>query len=245
MHRFYLPNENFTTKWVDITDPSELHHLKNVLRAQPGQKVALFNGKGKEAIASITKVEGQKIQFEIQNILSKKETSQLQLILACALPKKGKFETIIEKTTELGIDEIIPLITQRTEIRLKKEAQEKKLKRFQTVAINAAKQSKRTEIPQIHSFTTFPDVLKELRAKNITIIILSLQNPQNTLKAVLEKHPESTKTAFLIGPEGDFTKEEYALAEKNQCIPVTLGKTVLKVETAAICAIACARQFNI
>jgi len=149
---------------------------------------------------------------------------------------------IIEKATELDVDEIIPMITNRTEVKLTDSRQAKKQLRYQTIAINAAKQSKRTIVPVIHPVTDFSSALDQLTKTTIAIIPSLVDSPENLLNA-FEKIRSPEAVSILIGPEGDFTPEEYAQAQHKGCIPVTLGKTILKVETAAICSLSCANLF--
>jgi 16S rRNA (uracil1498-N3)-methyltransferase len=241
MHRFYCPKTDFSAKTVVITDKEELHHLRNVLRLKNNNDIHLFDGKGKEAAGILLSVTAQKADVQITSVKSYHRSKPL-FILACALPKKSKFEMIIEKATELGVDEIIPMMTQRTEVNLKGDRLGKKGIRFHTVALNASKQSQRMIIPTIHPVTDFKTILDHL-TETTTTIIPSLPEKSNKLFAVLQRLKSPQAISFFIGPEGDFTPEEYALAQKQGCIPVTLGNTVLKVETAAICTLSCANIF--
>ena len=241
MHRFYCPEADFARQQISITNKEELHHLKDVLRLKKDANVCLFNGQGKEASGKILSVSSQKAEVEILSVKECKP-NRPRFILACALPKKSKFEWIIEKATELGVDEIIPLNTKRTEINLKGDRLVSKKTRYQTVAINAAKQSQRSFIPTIHPVMDFPSALKSL-TKSSTVIIPSLTGERKSLLKALRDMKSSQTISFLIGPEGDFTPEEYAFAQKCGCIAVTLGDTILKVETAAICVLSCASLF--
>lgn len=241
MHRFYCPGADFSSKHICITDKSELHHLRDVLRLKKNDRVYLFDGKGAEAAGSLRAVTSRKADVQIQTVTQFERKKPL-IILACALPKKSKFEFIIEKAAELGADEIIPLRTLRTEIRLKGGRLDKKNLRYQTVAVNAAKQSRRAVVPAVHPVTDFPAALDRL-AKTTVPFIPSLSGERENLLAAFRDAGSPAAVSFLIGPEGDFTPEEYALAREHGCIPVTLGETVLRVETAAICSLACAGLF--
>lgn len=168
------------------------------------------------------------------------------IILACAIPGKSKFELIIEKATELGVDEIIPLKTKRAEMELRGDRLQRTIARYRDAAADAAKQSKRLRVPVIQPITDFASTLKSF-TKETTVFIPSLpggegeggerRNIFEAFKAV----PPPSRVAFLIGPGGDFTPQEYDLARSRGCIPVSLGKTVLKVETAALVVVACAQ----
>src|SRR3989338_5294947 len=238
MHRFYCPQADLSGKTVSITDLSELHHLRTVLRLKKNDLVQIFDGKGQEASGTLCSISPQKAEVRIQSVRAMSHLKPL-LILACALPKKSKFELIIEKATELGVDEIIPLKTERTEIRLDGTRMANKTARFNTVAVNASKQSKRSPIPIIYPVLNFESALEKL-TKRSTVIIPSLEEKETGLVSALRQLKSPDAVSFLIGPEGDFTPGEYALASDSGCIPVTLGKTVLKVETAALCALSCA-----
>ena len=243
MHRFYCKNINLSEEKIVLSQTTEIHHIKNVLRLKKGAKVSIFTESKEEAIVEITSLSDSQIEFNLIELLSNSDTSDVQLVLACALPKKGKFETIIEKATELGINEIFPLQTKRTEVVLKGDRLSKKRERFQTVAINAAKQSKRNTVPTIHPITNFEKCLTTLQ-DDTQLIIPSLNEKSLSLQKACDKIFPTNKIGCLIGPEGDFTEEEYTLAEKKGCIPVTLGPTTLKVETAAICTISYLRQVS-
>ena len=239
MHRFYCPQSDFSGKTVFITDKNELHHLRTVLRLKKNDTVQLFDGKGKEASGTLYAITPQKAEVRILSVRSITHIKPL-LILACALPKKSKFELIVEKATELGVDEIIPLKTARTEILIEGARMANKISRFNSVAANAAKQSKRSTIPNIYPALDFETALKRL-TKRSSVIIPSLEEKDTDLVSALQQLKSPDAVSFLIGPEGDFTPVEYALARDSGCVPVTLGKTVLKVETAALCALSCAR----
>ena len=162
------------------------------------------------------------------------------IILACAIPKESEFELIIERATELGADEIIPLRTKRTEMDLKGDRLAKMIARYHDVAVNAAKQSGRLRVPVIHPVTDLTVVLKSFPERT-TVFIPSLSGERKNILEAFKAVPSSSRVAFLIGPEGDFTPQEYDLARARGCIGVSLGKTVLKVETAALVAVACAQ----
>ncbi len=239
MYRFYCPNADFSKKTFTISDLNEIHHIKDVLRLKKGSSIQIFNAKSQQAEVLIEKVGEAAIEVSIGNI---KEASGggRKLILACAPPKKGKFEVIIEKCTELGVDEIIPLKTKRTEVFFNDDRMRTKLNRFEAIAINAAKQSKRLQIPKIHSMTTLADVLKALDPQGIHLFPSLHHHPTHISQALLEADLHKPVTIF-IGPEGDFTPDEVRLAIEHGCTPVSLGETVLKVETAAMACVALAK----
>jgi 16S rRNA (uracil1498-N3)-methyltransferase len=238
MYRFYCPDADFSKSTVVINDIQEIHHIKDVLRLKKGSLVQIFNAKSQQADAIIEQINGSAVHVRVEKVKQNEEGTG-KIILACAPPKKGKFEFIIEKCTELGVDDIIPLKTKRTEVIFKEDKMASKLSRFEAVAVNAAKQSKRTRVPHIHPQTAFLQVLQTL-APNTLMIIPSLNGQQPHIVEVLNKYVPfgGDSIVIFIGPEGDFTPDELELAVKYGCVPVSLGDTVLKVETAAIAAVA-------
>lgn len=251
MHRFYCQNLDLTQDIITITDPNEIHHIKNVLRLKKHTEIKILSDNNLAVKARLVEITAHAITAEKVEDLQPIESTQTHITLACAIPKKGKFELIIEKTTELGIAEIFPMLTQRTEINISADRAANKQQRFIKIAQNAAKQSNRNSVPTVHAFIQFHECLAQLKSERFLILIPSLEEESQTLKSVYSDFLTDTaesiteRIAILIGPEGDFTKEEYALAKEAGCIPVTLGPTVLKVETAAITAVAYLRQESI
>jgi 16S rRNA (uracil1498-N3)-methyltransferase len=255
MYRFYCQDADFSKSSVVISDIHEIHHIKDVLRLKKGSLIQIFNAKSEEAQVVIEQINKEAIGVSVKTV-KQNEEARAKIILACAPPKKGKFEFIIEKCTELGVDEIIPLKTKRTEVIFKEDRMLAKLSRFEAVAVNAAKQSQRPKVPRIYPMMTILEVFKMLDPKTL-MIIPSLNGQLPHIVEVLNKYvsfPNASvgnlvsgppiKTfggdsiVIFIGPEGDFTPDEVELAIKHGCIPVSLGDTVLKVETAAIAAVA-------
>lgn len=242
MHRTFAQHTDLSLDEIILTDPNEIHHLHKVLRKKEGDAIRIFNGEGMEADGRITHISKKDIQI---NILSRREiphdSTITHLILACAIPKKEKFEWIIEKATELGVIEIFPIITQRTEFKFNPQHCRKKEERYQTVAINAAKQCQRLIIPKIHPIRRIRDLLDQTD-HHTKIILPCLINNRQPIKEVFENaHHE--KIMLMIGPEGDFTDQEITFALGRGAIPVSLGNTVLKVETAAISSVAFIKMF--
>ena len=231
-HRFLCPRIEPGAAHITITDRAEIHHLKNVLRVKEGNAVTLCDGKSGESTAIVRAITQTAVTLDLAD--NRQVTiPNRRIILACAIPKKAKFETIIEKCTELGIDEIIPLVTARTEVRVTAERAARKHTRYETVARNAAKQSRRTTIPVIHPVTPFAAALQHARHSDLSIIPC-LRETHTNLRDILAQSSNIKTVIYFIGPEGDFTDEEIKQARAAKCIPVTLGKTVLKVDTAAI-----------
>ncbi len=243
MHRFYLDKADFSKGLVLITDKEELHHMKNVLRLKKGDLFRVFNGQHQEAEVVVESVSGEGIEAKVITVWLMNDASATRIILACAVPKKAKFEFIIEKCTELGVNEIIPLKTKRSDVIYAKEKLSHKQERFIKVAVNAAKQCKRGDIPVIAPMTDLKEVLEKRDRASLAIFPCLVDTPKH-IHEVLGLNKDQKTVYIFIGPEGDFTPQEVSMAMDNGCIPVSLGKTVLKVDTAAIAAVAFIRLLS-
>lgn len=238
MHRFFFPNADLTQSTLEVVSATEIHHLHNVLRLKKGDKITLFNGQGQEACGTILEVTPQRLSVQL-NELNQVAPKDHTLTLACAIPKKAKFEMIIEKATELGADEIIPLVTQRTEVRISADNRVRKTARYQKVAVNAAKQCQRSTIPDVRQPLNYLQLLKAIGTDTLAVIACFHPASQNLIEVMKENQPRP-KILFLVGPEGDFTRHEVDLALAAGCRPANLGPTVLKVDTAALTMLAAA-----
>ena len=236
MYRFYCPGADFSKPSVVLTDAHEIHHIKDVLRLKAGAALQVFNARSQQADAVIEMVQEAAIRLSITSVKAAAEAG-VKVILACVPPKKGKFEWIVEKCTELGVDEIIPLKAKRGEVIFTPERMQGKLKRFEAVAVNASKQSKRLKVTRIHPMSSLADVFHHGDSQGVRLIASLHKHPTHITQALFNVTSSASVTIF-IGPEGDFTPDEVKFAVDNGCIPVSLGDTVLKVETAAICCVA-------
>jgi 16S rRNA (uracil1498-N3)-methyltransferase len=233
MHRSYADISFATTDDIAIHEKDEVHHLKDVMRLKKGDRFCVFNGRGEEAECELDSISSQMVSARILDVRREPHTNRFSIALACAIPKKTKFEWILEKATELGADEIIPLKTERTEVKLLPDRSAKKDQRFQSIVLSAAKQSRRLWMPRLHPITEFKDVLTLIDPET-SAFIPCLVDPRQPISACLNLNILRPKILVLIGPEGDFTPAEVQAAMEAGAIPISLGKTVLRVETAAI-----------
>lgn len=231
MPRFFCPPENISKDKIVITDRREIHHILDVLRKKKDDEVLIFDGENSEYRAIIEEISKNKLILKIKEkkFIQKEE---LEIAIGCAIPKRKRFDLVIEKLTELGVKRIIPLKTERTEVLISKERRENKLFHWQRIALNSAKQSKRIDIPTIESQIEFSQILN--RVKKYDLCLICTICPQTRKIRDVLKESKLKSILILIGPEGDFTFPEVDLAIKKGFIPISLGDLVLRVETAAI-----------
>lgn len=236
MHRFYIAPENWQPDSLGLSD-SEAHHCRNVLRLGPGDKVVLFDGRGRELTAEITASETERIQLRK---LHEAQTPPLRcrITLGQAIPKGKNMDLIVQKAVEIGAAEIAPILSDRTVVRLDEESASSKQSKWQTVAVEAAKQCGQNWLPEVHTPQSLARFFQEHRRFDLQLIG-SLQSDAVHLKKILEEYSAEhgerpVSVLMLVGPEGDFTPAELSLARSQGCRPITLGPIVLRVETAAI-----------
>ena len=262
MHRFHLAPSDWPA--AALTG-SEAHHARGVLRLRLGDRVVLFDGRGREATAEITALESAAVRL---HILQEAVTQPLgaRISLAQAIPKGKNMDLIVQKSVEIGATEIFPLLSARTVVHLDPKSAAQKQAKWQTVALEAAKQCGQNWLPRIHSPRSPDDFFREIESgispvggeagassvdhRSLRLdrsplqfdlrLIGSLQPGAQHLKKILADYTDAHGGArpgsvlMLVGPEGDFTPAEMALARSHGCAPLSLGPIILRVETAAI-----------
>ncbi len=236
MHRFYLAPEEWRPDALALTG-GEAHHCRNVLRLEEGDKVVVFDGRGRELTAEITQISSTAISLRK---LHEARTAPLrcQITLAQAIPKGKNMDLIVQKAVEIGAAEIAPILSDRTIVRLDEESAVSKQEKWQNVAIEAAKQCGQNWLPRVHPPQTMGQFFQQGGRFDLQLIG-SLQSDARHLKEILAEisaeHGDRPRNVLMVvGPEGDFTPAELSLARSHGCRPITLGPIVLRVETAAI-----------
>jgi 16S rRNA (uracil1498-N3)-methyltransferase len=242
MSKFFVHPEHIKGDKAIITG-QEAHHILDVMRLKKQDRITAFDGTGKLYEGKILDTTNKKVKVQIEHVLQDSQKTDLEITLAQGLPKKNKMDYIIEKCTELGIDLIMPTQTTRTIVKLDRVRFASRKLRWQKVAREAAKQCGRTTIPQVQGLSPWPTVLSALSDFDLKLLfslvsLVSLGKQTQRLKDVLRTHNKAKRIILLIGPEGDFTPEEVRGALNAGCIAVSLGKNILKSDTAAISALA-------
>jgi 16S rRNA (uracil1498-N3)-methyltransferase len=229
MHRFLI--NHIQGDSAALTDAAQLHHLHDVLRLKVGDAVVIFDGLGREFDGVITAIDKRRAVFKLTP-LKKMRSENVSLTIACAIPKGSHMDDIIDYLTQLGVERIIPMMTDRVVVKLDDVKSSARLKRWQKIAQSAARQCQRSDIPKIDVVTDIKKVLADAQGFDLKLIP-HLTGERRLIKDILNK-AKPKNTIVLIGPEGDFTPSEIELALHNGFIPVSLGDTVLRVATAAV-----------
>src|SRR5690554_759070 len=213
----------------------DYHHLKNVLRLKINDELYVSNGK----IIFYSVIKEIKKEFiEIELLYEVKENSELDIFVTIAqgMPKSGKFELVIQKTTELGVKEIIPVFSERSVVRFDKNKVESKITRYKKIAKASAEQSRRLIIPKINSFMTIKELIDYSKSFTYKCIAYeaSNENERNNLSNLLHKIKDNDKILIFIGPEGGVSNKELSLFKDNDFQVISLRKRILRTETAPL-----------
>jgi len=225
MQRFYLPSLVFNKENLVISDPRVVHQVGKVLRMKEGDAFRLFNGQGEIQVTLMTM---KKKQLELQKTeeISNNNEPKLKVSLYQAIPKKlALLELVIQKATEIGVHEIYPLITERTENR-----RPLRLDRLEAIAMEAAEQSERLYVPTIHSPLQFSEALKNMKHG----LMAYARDDQKSFGEIMNVAKKMNECQLLIGPEGGFSADEVSAAKAAGVEAFGMGPRILRTETAAI-----------
>ena len=233
MHHFFVSPNQIDEKYVTITG-GDVNHIKNVLRMKVDEELLISNGQDKDYYCKIEAISDDEIKALILDEEFEGTELPTELYLFQGLPKSDKMELIIQKAVELGVKEIIPVATKRCVVKLDNKKEASKLKRWQAISESAAKQSRRTIIPEVSSVVTFKEAIN--RAKEFELGIIPYENfkDMKETREVLEKVQKGIKIGIFIGPEGGFEESEVQYAFENGIRPISLGKRILRTETAGL-----------
>ena len=230
MHRFFVPqlyNEEMTLTGVDA------RHISKVLRMQPGAQLQIVSDDGVSALAEITAIDSECVTVRCLEKLAESHEPAVRLVLAQGLAKGEKMDFIIQKAVEMGAYSVVPVAMEHSVVRLDGAKAAKKVERWQKIAESAAKQSKRDIIPQVQPVQS----LAQMLAANAcaTKIIAYECEDKKSLKAKAEGR--LTDLLLIIGPEGGISEAELEAARSAGAVPVSLGRRILRAETAGLVAI--------
>lgn len=227
MQRYFIENKYFNKNLIEITD-KDFHHIKHVMRNKINDELVVCSYKNQAFKTKITSFQKNSVIVEIVEELAI-DFNIMNLTIAQSLIRKDNFELVLQKTTELGVKEIIPLLTERSLIKVNDQA--KKLNRYKLIVKEASEQSERSNIPIITEVTKLEDLL--YHKYDMVLVAYARENEDNKLSEALKTFDKSMNVLVLIGPEGGFSDKELELL-KDKAKFISLGKTILRSETAGI-----------
>lgn len=240
MYQFFVEPEQIDVagKGVIIRG-NDVNHIKNVLRMRPGEEVAVSNGiDGREYRCGILALEEDCVRLELRFIKEDGVELPAKIYLFQGLPKADKMELIIQKAVELGAFQVIPVAMKRCVVKLDEKKADSKIKRWQGIAEAAAKQSKRGVIPTVAPVMSYAQAVKMASEMDLKLVPYELAEGMEQTKQLIESVKPGQRIAIFIGPEGGFDPEEIRTATEAGIHPITLGKRILRTETAGFTTIA-------
>jgi 16S rRNA (uracil1498-N3)-methyltransferase len=232
MARFYVPQPRIEKGMLKV-EGEEVKHIRKVLRLKAGDEITVFDGLGKEFEGTIIEEGLSSVVIRIKNVYSSEKDSPLEVTLAQSLLKGEKMDILIQKATELGVKEVIPFLSSRSVPLLERSKRVNRHHRWERIAIEASKQCGRGVVPKIQSLQDYSEMLPMASPSALRLILWEREGIK--LKEILERSKERGKVFFVIGPEGGFSQGEVDEAKGAGFIPVTLGRRILRAETASLC----------
>ena len=233
MHHFFVNPEQVEDGLIRITG-SDVNHIKNVLRIRQGEEMLVSDGTGRDYLCQAEEIAGLEVTVRILETEEEGRELPSRIWLFQGLPKSDKMEFIIQKAVELGACQVIPVETKRCVVRLDGKKAAKKVERWQQIAESAAKQSKRMLIPSVHPVMTFKDALAWAKELDVRLIPYELAQGMAETKALLSEIRPGQSIGIFIGSEGGFEEKEIEAAIDAGVSPITLGKRILRTETAGL-----------
>lgn len=235
MFNFFCDNKNREGDCYFITG-ADYNHIKNVLRMSVGDSFLVSNGDSSD-LCEIVKLENETVTAKIIEENYQNTNLPIKIHLFQGLPKADKMELIIQKAVELGVTEIIPTEMENCVVKLEEKKKASKVARWQAIAESAAKQSKRNSIPTVSGVLSYKEALKKAGGLDVLLVPYENERGMQATKEALEKIESGMSVGIIIGPEGGFSEKEITAAKELNGDIISLGKRILRTETAAITAV--------
>ena len=233
MYKFFVETDQVVDNLVKVIG-SDVNHMKNVLRFPLGKEVLISDGGGHNYLCRIIGYEEQTALLEVVEALESTTELPVHIHLYQGLPKKDKMELVIQKSVELGVAEVTPLIMKRSIVKLDQKTKVKKQVRWQGIADSAAKQSKRCVLPKVNIPVAIREVIDELKKFDLLLVPYENAEGMNYTRTVLSEVKKCDKIGIIIGPEGGFEEAEIELLKSVNAKTISLGKRILRTETAGL-----------
>lgn len=232
--RFLLTPQAFEARPLRLVDDERQH--ARVLRLKAGDQVMVADGAGRELLARVTRIGTRAVELEPLEVSRRRPEPELAVTLFQGLARGSKLEFIIQKTTELGLARLVPVVSEHSQVK-PQPGREHRLERWRTVASQAARQSGRTRVPEIAAPCSFAESVAEGRGADIALLLDEAKGPEQQWKATCADLPRPKTVALFVGPEGSFSAGEKAQAQAAGIQLVGLGPRILRAETAGVIAV--------
>ena len=232
MYQFFVEDDQIGADVINITG-ADVNHIRNVLRMKPGEKVRISNQRGRDFLCSVAALSEHEVLLNIEQRDIKSTELSSRIYLFQGIPKGERMETVIEKAVELGVYEIIPVAMKYCVVKLDEKKAQKKVARWQEIARSAAKQSKRSLIPQIHPIMGFREAAAYATQCDRCLVPYENEEGMAAARRAFEHLADAGSISVFIGPEGGFAEEEIG-ALRDQALVLSLGARILRSDTAAI-----------
>lgn len=229
--RIYTDSELTVGSSCELDD-NAARHVGRVLRMQPGQQLILFNGDGQDYDATVQDVSKKHVRVGIAGATATTTEPPLEIILGQTLSKGDRMDYAVQKAVEMGVSQIVPLTTERCDVRLRGDREDKRLRHWQLIAISAAEQCGRARVPEILPVMNLNQWFEHSQTCDLQLVL------HHRTGQSLDSLAEPASVALMIGPEGGLSPDEIEAAGQSGFLPVALGPRVLRTETAPVAAMA-------
>ena len=236
MYHFFVTPEQIGEDEIRITGP-DVNHIGNVLRMRPGEKICVSDGQNADYYCIIDQITSEQVTARIESRTEESRELPARIWLFQGLPKGDKMELIIQKAVELGVYAVVPVAMKRSVVMLDEKKAAAKKKRWESISESAAKQSGRQTVPLIGDVTDFMGALKLAADMERKLLPYENETGMEGARKAIESCCAGDRIAVLIGPEGGFDPAEAALAKEAGFVPLSLGKRILRTETAGLCVL--------
>ncbi len=233
VYRFFVPIEQIFDNTAEIAG-DDVNHIKNVLRMGTGGHIMITDGRGTDYHCIIRGIEPDRVLLDIEKKEPVRTELPVEIVLFQALPKADKMELIIQKAVELGAAKIVPVRTRRSVVRLDDKKAERKRQRWQSIAEAAAKQSGRGIVPEVEEVVSFGEACAQAHELEHCIIPYELYDDMSETAKTMSQIVQGASIGIFIGPEGGFERGEVEQAMEAGALPVSLGRRILRTETAGL-----------
>ena len=233
MHHFFVTPEQVKGEHIYI-EGSDVNHIKNVLRMKIGEELGISDGNNKKYLCEIESMTSEEVCVAIKEEQRGDTELPSKIYLFQGLPKSDKMELIVQKAVELGAYEIIPVVTKRAVVKLDAKKASKKVERWNSIAESGAKQSGRNVIPKVTDVMTWKEAMEYAKALDVVLIPYELAEGMQETRDIIAQIQSGQSIGIFIGPEGGFETAEVENAMEHGAKPITLGKRILRTETAGL-----------